>query len=219
MKKQTVIQAIRDTGVIAILRGVPHNRLLPLADALYQGGIRVIEVTANSEDYLSGIRTLRRHFNDRMQIGAGTILNPMMAQQVIDAGADFVLAPDLNPAVVTTVHEQKRLMIPGIASPSEAIQAHRLGVDLLKLFPASSLGASYIKDLLGPLNHATIIAVGGVNLSNVKEFARAGAFAVGIGSELNDRSRIAGEDWKGISEAATRFIAEFAAGKSINKST
>lgn len=214
MKKQTVIHAIRDTGVIAILRGVPYNRLLPLADALYQGGIRVIEVTANSDDHLAGIRALRAHFNGQMQIGAGTILNPMMAQLSIDAGADFVLAPDFNPAVVATVHEHQRLMIPGIASPSEAMQAHRLGVDLLKLFPAAALGVAYLKDLLGPLNHAAVIPVGGVNFSNVQAFARAGAFAVGVGGELTDKERIAQQEWAAISDNAARFIAEFSAGKS-----
>ncbi|WP_213992933.1 bifunctional 4-hydroxy-2-oxoglutarate aldolase/2-dehydro-3-deoxy-phosphogluconate aldolase [Sodalis sp. dw_96] len=213
MKKFEVINAIRDTGIIAIMRGVPHDCLLPLADALYQGGIRVIEVTANSLDHLSGIRALNAHFGSRMQIGAGTILNPVMAQLAIDAGADFILAPDFNPAVVTLVHEHQRLMIPGIATPSEAMQAHRLGVDLLKLFPAGALGIAYLKDLLGPLNHAAIIPVGGINQGNVQAFSRAGAFAVGVGGELTRRKVVEQEDWTALSALAARFIQEFAAGK------
>ncbi len=215
MKKQTVINAIRDTGIIAIMRGIPNDSLLPLAEALFQGGIRVIEVTANSADHLEGIRALSTHFASRMQIGAGTILNPMMAQLAIDAGADFILSPDFNPAVVMSVHEQQRLIIPGIATPSEAMQAHRLGVDLLKLFPAGALGVAYLKDLLGPLNHAAIIPVGGVNHSNVQAFSRAGAFAVGIGGELTRRKAIDQENRMVISALAARFIQEFAAGKLI----
>lgn len=143
MIKHRVIRAIEETGMIAIVRGVAPEGILPLARALHDGGIRVIEVTCNSTRHLESISALKQEMSDKMFVGAGTVINPVMAQLVLDAGADFVLSPDFNPDVVTMVHEKQRLMIPAVMTPSEILQACRLGVDLLKLFPANSLGVNY----------------------------------------------------------------------------
>ncbi|MDR1828053.1 MAG: bifunctional 4-hydroxy-2-oxoglutarate aldolase/2-dehydro-3-deoxy-phosphogluconate aldolase [Methylobacteriaceae bacterium] len=209
MLKQHVIEVIEKNGIIAIARGSSTDEVLAVAEALHAGGIRVFEVTCNSPGFLDSIKALKESFGDRMQIGAGTVTNPVLAELVLQAGADFVLAPDFDPAVIAAVHEKKRLMIPSVTTPTEVIQAHRLGVDLLKLFPASGLGPSYLKDLLGPFPEAALIPVGGISLDNLAAFARAGAFAFGVGGSLLKKTWIDGEDWAALSREAEKYVAAF----------
>ncbi|CRY56389.1 MULTISPECIES: bifunctional 4-hydroxy-2-oxoglutarate aldolase/2-dehydro-3-deoxy-phosphogluconate aldolase [Yersinia] len=213
MIKQKVIQAIEDTGIIAIARHITPEQVLPLAQALYDGGIRVIEVTCNTSGFLPCIEMLSAEFSDKMYVGAGTVLNPIMAQLVINAGANFVLAPDFNPEVVKIVHEHQRLMIPAVVTPSEMLQACRMGIDLLKLFPANALGVNYLKEIRGPLDNLDLIAVGGITLANTADFAKAGAFAVGVGSELINKQMIADGNWQGLTELADNFVTTFRQGK------
>jgi len=192
MIKHRVIGAIEETGIIAIVRGVAPEGILPLASALYDGGIRVIEVTCNSTRHLESISALKQEMGDKMYVGAGTVINPVMAQLVLDAGADFVLSPDFNPDVVSMVHEKQRLMIPAVMTPSEILQACRLGVDLLKLFPANSLGVNYMKEIQGPLDNLSLIRVG---------------------SALTNKAWIARGDWGAIAQQAKAFIHTFHDGK------
>lgn len=213
MIKQKVIQAIEDTGIIAIARHITPEQVLPLAQALYDGGIRVIEVTCNTSGFLQCIEMLSAEFSNKMYVGAGTVLNPIMAQLVLNAGANFVLAPDFNPEVVQIVHEHQRLMIPAVVTPSEMMQACRMGIDLLKLFPANALGIDYIKEVRGPLDNLALIAVGGVTLANTADFAKVGAFAVGVGSELINKQMIADGNWQGLTELANNFVTTFRQGK------
>lgn len=209
MDKWKVMNAIEQTGIIAIVRGTGEKEILQIANALYDGGIRVIEVTCNTPGYLRMIETLAAEMGNKMFIGAGTVLNAITAQLVIDAGAQFVLAPDLNPEVIELMNEKCKLVIPGVATPTEIIQAHRLGVDVVKLFPAGALGVRYLREILGPLNGTSIIPVGGVNLDNVADFAQAGAFAVGVGGELVDKNAIAEGNYSAIKEKAKKFIWAF----------
>ena len=209
MIKHRVIHAIEQTGLIAIVRGIEPESVLPLAEALYAGGVEVIEVTCNSTRYLESITALKTKMGDKMKVGAGTVINPVMAQLVIDAGADFVLSPDFNPDVVSMVHEKQRLMIPAVMTPSEILQAWRLGVDLLKLFPANSLGIDYLKEIQGPLDNLALIPVGGITLENTASFAQAGAFAVGVGSALTNKQWVKDGEWGKITRQAEAFIRAF----------
>lgn len=209
MIKHRVIHAIEQTGLIAIVRGIDPESVLPLAEALYAGGVEVIEVTCNSTRYLESITALKTKMGDKMKVGAGTVINPVMAQLVIDAGADFVLSPDFNPDVISMVHEKQRLMIPAVMTPSEILQACRLGVDLLKLFPANSLGIDYLKEIQGPLDNLALIPVGGITLENTASFARAGAFAVGVGSALTNKQWVNDGEWEIITRQAEAFIRAF----------
>ena len=210
MDKWDVVRCIKSTGIVAILRGTQTEELQKIADALYEGGVRAIEVTCNTKGYLGMIETLSNTMKDKMIIGAGTVLSPVTAQLVIDAGAEFVLAPDLNREVVQQVHQNRKFAIPGVTTPSEIMDAYRMGVDVVKLFPAGALGARYLKDLRGPLSNAAIIPVGGINLENLSEFVQAGAFAFGIGSELIDKKAIAGGDFSIITQKAKAYIETFA---------
>lgn len=207
--KSKVFRCIEETGIVAVVRGTKPGEILSVAQALYDGGIRAVEVTCNTKGYLHMIEALSEAFSGRMFIGAGTVLSPAAAQMVMDAGANFVLAPNLDLEVVQMVHQQGKLMIPGVTTPSEAVTAYRMGVDIIKLFPAGTLGPRYVKDILGPLNHALIMPVGGITLTNLPEFMKAGAFAFGVGSELVDKTAIAAGNFTAITEKARLFIDAF----------
>lgn len=209
MEKYNVIQAVKETGIVAIVRGTRPEEAVNIANALYEGGIRAIEVTCNTKGYLGMIEALAETVGDKMYVGAGTVLTPAAAQLVIDAGARFVLAPNLDEEVVRTVHQAGKLMIPGVATPTEIIQAARLGVDVVKLFPAGALGAKYLKDVRGPINNISIMPVGGINVGNIGEFVKAGAFAFGVGGELVDKAAIEAKEYQVLTEKAKTFIATF----------
>jgi len=209
MEKYTVYKTVQETGIVAIVRGTKAEEILKLAGALYAGGIRAIEVTCNTKGYLSMIDALTGTMAGKMAIGAGTVLDAATAKMVIDAGAQFVLAPNLNKDVVQLVHQYGKLAIPGVATPSEIVEAYRLGVDIVKLFPAGALGARYLKDVRGPLNHVAIMPVGGITLENIPEFVKAGAFAFGIGGELVDKQALTEGNFAAITAKARAFIGAF----------
>lgn len=213
MLKQRVIKTIQETGVISIARGIDVETVVPVARALLKGGIRVFEVTCNTAGVMDSIKILKKEFGSDMWIGAGTVTNPVLAQLVLDAGADFVLAPNFDPDVIMTVHERCRLMIPSVTTPTEVVKAHRLGVDLLKLFPASGLGPAYLKDLRGPFENAALIPVGGISLDTIEAFVKAGAIAVGTGSQLLKKSFIENRQWDALTEEAAKYVTAFKAHK------
>ncbi|QWU16108.1 2-dehydro-3-deoxyphosphogluconate aldolase / (4S)-4-hydroxy-2-oxoglutarate aldolase [Paenibacillus sophorae] len=206
MEKWKVIRTIEETGIIAIVRGTKPQEMMRIASALYNGGVKVIEVTCNTPGYLGMIEQLAGEMGEKMIIGAGTVLNAATAQSVIDAGATFALAPDLNPEVIKALHEKNRLIIPGVATPTEMVQAQRLGVELMKLFPAGALGARFLKEVRGPLADIRFIPVGGINLGNIGEFAEAGAVAFGIGGELVNKSLIDSGNYSELTNRAESFI-------------
>jgi 2-dehydro-3-deoxyphosphogalactonate aldolase len=189
--------------VIAILRGVTPATVLPVCEALVAGGVRFIEVTLNSPDPFSSIRKavdqLAAH---GVHIGAGTVLLPDEVDRVVDAGGTYIISPNMDPAVIRRTRERGLISIPGFLTPSEAFAALAAGADLLKCFPAGSLGAGYIKDLKAVLP-ASIIAVGGVDSGNIREYLQNGAAGVGVGSSLYKPNRSAQE----IRQAAASLMA------------
>ncbi len=211
MEKYDVFKIVKETGIVAIVRGTQADDIIRLADALHAGGIRAIEVTCNTKGYLSRIEALTTSMAGQMAVGAGTVLDTATAKLVIDAGAQFVLAPNLNQEVVQLVHQYGKMAIPGVATPTEIMEAYRLGVDIVKLFPAGALGARYLKDVRAPLSHAAIMPVGGITLDNLPEFVKAGAFAFGIGGELVDKKALAEGNYSAITAKAQAFIRTFAA--------
>jgi len=176
------IQHILDHKIVAILRGMPPKEIIPIASALYDGGIRILEITLNSEDALPVIEQLSHTFKDRMLIGAGTVLNTKDANNAIDAGASFIISPSLDIAVIKTAKDAGVVSIPGAFTPTEILHAHNNGADIVKVFPC--LDAAYIKNILAPLNHIKVMPTGGIDASNIKTFAATGAVSFGIGSAL-----------------------------------
>jgi 2-dehydro-3-deoxyphosphogalactonate aldolase len=193
-------------GVIAILRGVTPAEVLAVGRALFDGGIRVIEVPLNSPEPFASIERLAHAFGGEALIGAGTVLSEADVDRVADAGARLVLAPNFDARVVQRTKARGLLAMPGVATPSEGFAALEAGADALKLFPAELLGPPVLKAWRSVFAPATpMFAVGGIGEHNLVAFKRAGATGAGIGSslyapgalpqQLLDRARILVELW------------------------
>jgi len=172
---------IEASRVIAILRGDFSNLFGQIAHILAEAGIRAMEVTMNSPSALDGIRQMKEATGEACLVGAGTVLNEQQAEAAIAAGAEFIVAPNTNPRVIAHCLAHSVCVIPGAYTPTEILQAQSLGAPLIKLFPAD---LTYFKALRGPLNDVPFVVTGGVSLENAGAFLRAGAVAVGIGSQL-----------------------------------
>lgn len=197
--RETVIQTVLDSRIIAIVRGsIPDYRRL--AQALFDGGIRAVEVTfdqanpGSAAETAAAIHTLREAMDRKMAVGAGTITSPRLAVLARDAGAEFIVTPNTNPAVIETARALDMAVMPGALTPSEILQAYGYGADFVKIFPASALGPAYIKAIRGPINHIPLLAVGGISEANIAAFLSAGCTGAGVGGNLVNRTWIqAGE--------------------------
>lgn len=179
----TTIQQIKTHRVVAILRGCDPAHTLPIVEALYAGGIRLLEITLNSRDALTAISETSKEWGNQLVVGAGTVLTPDEAHSAIDAGATFILSPSLDIPTIQRTKELGAVSIPGAFTATEILTAWRNGADMVKVFPAS-VGPNYFRDLRGPLPHIPLMPTGGVNLENIRQFQKAGAAAYGIGSAL-----------------------------------
>ena len=176
---------IESNVVVAVMRGAfPPEVALDLANVLVHEGINSFELTMNSEQPIEAMRALKAEFGDDVAVGMGTVLSTDVARQALDAGADFVVSPVFQPAVVELVQQAGRLMVPGVATPTEAVMAWEMGVPLLKLFPIGALGLSYFNAMFGPLDHMKFMCNGAIDAENAQQFLHAGAVAVGIGGWL-----------------------------------
>lgn len=210
--RENTIREIESNKIIVILRSIGKEKLIPLAEALYSGGIRLIEVTFSVEarpsdaETAENIKMLAEHFAGRMQIGAGTVLNEEQVELVKKAGGSFIISPDTKPAVIKKTRECGLVSIPGAMTPTEILAASEAGADFVKLFPVSVLGAEYIKAVKAPLRHVKLLAVGGVGEENIRDYLSAGASGVGIGASLTDRALIAAGRFEVITENAKRCV-------------
>jgi 2-dehydro-3-deoxyphosphogluconate aldolase / (4S)-4-hydroxy-2-oxoglutarate aldolase len=196
---------ILEYKIVAILRGIKPGDVLPVANALHKGGIRLIEVTLNSEDAILGIELLNKALADSMVIGAGTVLSETDGRAAIQAGAKFLISPHTDAGVIRITKDQNLVSIPGAYTASEVVQANKYGADIIKIFPVSS--PDYLKSLLAPLNHIKMMAVGGVNLNNIRQYKEAGAVAFGIGSSLVNNASVIDETYlKQLTEKARDYI-------------
>ena len=183
-------ELILEKKIIAIVRGVDQCALLPLAKALYAGGIRLVEITFDQsgacpeEKTAEGISLLSHEMRGKMEVGAGTVLTKEQVQLAKDAGAGYIISPDTNPEVIRETKRLKMLSLPGAFTPSEAQRAYAAGADFVKLFPIGSMGIDYIKAILAPLCHIPVLAVGGVDEKNMPEYLKIGVCGFGIGSTL-----------------------------------
>ena len=169
--------------IVAILRGCAPERVMDIVAALADGGVRLLEITLNSPGALDLIREVAGRMGDRLLVGAGTVLTPAEAELAIDAGAKFILSPSLDVETIQVTKELGAVSVPGAFTATEILMAWRNGADIVKVFPAS-VGASYLRDIRGPLPQIRLMPTGGVNLNNIREFRAAGAVAYGIGSAL-----------------------------------
>ncbi len=208
-RNMSTLTNITENRVIAIIRGLSPERVLEVAEALYAGGIRILEITMNSEEPLAAIRQVKDALGDRMTIGAGTVLDADMAAAAVDAGATFVLSPIVDADVIRMTKELGAVSIPGAYTPTEIYSAFKLGADLIKVFPATSPG--YIRELAGPLPQIPLLPTGGITPQNIKDFSDAGAVGFGIGSALvNAKQPITAQSLETITEKAKQFVAAIA---------
>ena len=200
------LERILDHKIVAIIRGAEPGDVINIAKALYDGGIRILEITMNSANPLKVIEEVADEFGDRMVIGAGTVLDPETARSAISAGAEFILSPIVNSKTIEMTKSHGAIAVPGAYTATEIVHAYRCGGDIIKVFPARP-GPAYIKDLLGPLPHIPLLPTGGINLDNIKEFKKAGAVGFGIGSSLVDTTRqITDEYLQALTEKAKKFV-------------
>lgn len=207
-----ILNRIIEQKLIAIVRGIESSKMLKLIEALHQGGISCIEVTFDqtSEQGISNtiesIELLKTNFAEQITLGAGTVMSVEQVKTAKQAGASFILSPNTDIDVIRTTKELDLVSMPGAFTASEAVCAWRAGADVIKLFPISQLGTSYIKALRGPLGHMQFSAVGGVNEHNAKEFLQAGACCLGIGGNLVDKSLIAAGNFEEIKRLAAVYV-------------
>ena len=208
MDKHDVQQGIVDSGVTAVLRGIDEDDIVPVAEAVHAGGVRALEVTADAKRCSEMIAAADRALDGTDAIvGAGTVMDAAAARNVIEAGAEFVLAPNLDTDVIDVCNREQVLAVPGVMTPTEAAAAMEAGADLLKMFPASTVGPGHIGALQGPLGDVPVMPTGGVGTDNVADYFEAGAVAVGAGSALVDYDAVERGDWDGVRESAAEFVA------------
>ena len=212
MMREQIINTIEKEKIIVIVRGVEKEKLIPLAEAMYLGGIRLLEVTysangkVSDEETAENISILAKRFEGRMYIGAGTVLTEKQVELTAKVGGGFIISPDTCPEVIRKTRELGLVSMPGALTPSEMQIAHRNGADFVKLFPITNLGASYVKAVKAPLSHLKILAVGGVDENNIAEYLKAGINGFGLGSNIVDKKKIAENDWAGITNLAKKYV-------------
>lgn len=198
---------IEASGIVAIIRGTDPDTAIETVDALRRGGVSVVEVTANTEGVLEMLRDVTSSFaDDEVLVGAGTVLDSETARATMLAGAEFVVTPSFDAETVQTANRYGAPSIVGIATPTEAVDAYTAGADMVKVFPASTLGPGFVSALQGPLGHIPMVPTGGVSLDNVGSFFEAGASAVGVGSSLVDNDAVERGAFDEITDNARAFV-------------
>lgn len=204
--KEQLLQTIADTGIVAVLRAPSREILLDISQALLAGGIPAIEVTMTTPKAIAAIEMLADKFGDQAVVGVGTVLDPATARDAIAAGAQFVVSPVFDPAIIQTTKRYGKISIPGAFTPTEILNAWSHGADVVKIFPSTVLGPGFIRDILAPLPQLKLTPTGGVDLKNVADWIKAGAVFVGAGSSLVSKDALAKKDWPSITATARTFI-------------
>jgi 2-dehydro-3-deoxyphosphogluconate aldolase/(4S)-4-hydroxy-2-oxoglutarate aldolase len=214
MTRSDVTKAIESLGVVAVIRMQDPARLRAVLDAIAAGGVRAIEVTMTVPRAIEMIREIAPTLPADVWFGAGTVLNADTAARVIDAGARFVVSPVLRRDVIEACHARDVPAMPGCLTPTEILDAWDAGADIVKVFPATTFGPGYLKDVRAPLPRVKLMPTGGVTLDNAGEWIRAGAVAVGVGSALLDSAAIAAGNYSVLEANARRIVASVAAARS-----
>lgn len=204
---RTVRDRIVEGGVIAVLRGVDEDDVVPVARAIHDAGVDALELTADGTRTRERIVAVDRELAETdAVVGVGTVLDAATAQSAIDAGASFVVSPHVDPDVVCTCNRHGVLSAAGVMTPTEAVTAMDAGADVLKMFPASTVGPGHVGALRGPLGDIDVIPTGGVSADDVGAFFDAGAAAVGAGGAILDAEAIADGDMDRVRETAAAFV-------------
>ncbi len=209
MPRKEIVQNISALGVVAVIRLHDAKKIFNVVDAIRQGGIKVIEITMTVPNAVGLIKELATSISSDIIVGAGTVTDAKTAGLVMNAGAQFVVSPILNTEIIQLCNAADTACMPGCYTPTEIFTAWNAGADVVKVFPATSLGPKYFKDIAGPFPQIKMIPTGGVTIDNVGEWIAAGAVAVGIGSDLLDKKAIEEERYDILTERAARMYSNF----------
>lgn len=207
-----IINKIEKEKLIIVVRGVEKDKLIPLTRAMYDGGVRILEVTYSAngkvtdEETAENIAMLNNEFGDKMYIGAGTVLTEKQVELTHSAGGKFIISPDTCIDIIKKTKELGMVSIPGALTPTEIQTAHKAGADFVKLFPVTNLGPKYVKAIKAPLSNVKILAVGGIDENNMQEYLKVGVAGFGVGSNITDKKMIEENDWAGITELAKKYV-------------
>ena len=206
-KREAALESIRRIGIVPVIRAQTADAAFAVAEALIGAGLAIAEVTMTVPGALDVITSILKRFGDRVLVGAGTVTDAATTQRAIDAGATFVVTPCLVTAVIDAARRADVAVLPGALTPTEVFEAHRHGGDMVKVFPAQSVGgAAYLRALRGPFPTIPLVPTGGVTLDTVRDLFDAGAAAVGVGGELISRDALARRDYGAIATLATQFL-------------
>ncbi len=207
MTKAEVIQQIKDTGVIPVVRATTADEAMRAIDAIREGGISVLEITMTVPGAIKVIEQVSKRYGKDALVGAGTVLDPEIAEACISSGARFVVSPALNLETIACCRRLDVPVMPGALTPTEVVQAWNAGADFVKVFPAGAVGgASYLKALKAPLPQIELVPTGGVTIVTAADFIRAGAAALGVGTDLVDIKALREGQAAHITERAKQFL-------------
>jgi len=210
MKREEALEFILKTKVIAVIRMADTEKLFQVIETIRIGGIRAIEITMTVPNALDIIKTMARKKSSDVLLGAGTVLDGDTAAAAIKAGADFLVSPITNFEMIAVCRKLETFVAPGALTPTEIVAAWQHGADIVKVFPATSVGPKYFKDLKGPLPQIRLMPTGGVSVENAKEFIDSGACCVAIGTALLDKNAIAENRWDVLTQKARQLIESLA---------
>lgn len=192
--------------IVGIIRNLSFDVVSKILPIYISSGLKNIEITMNTPFADEIIKFAIQKYKGQLNIGAGTVCNTNDLKIALEAGAQFIVTPILDKEVVKTCVSSNIPVFPGAFTPTEIYQAWRMGASMVKVYPATSLGPEYIKDVKAPLNQIKLMPTGGINLENIQDFINAGADALGIGSQLFDKTLIKNEDWHGLELHFKKYI-------------
>ena len=206
MDKQAILKRIADLGLLAVLRAPDPAGARRAVDALVEAGVLGIEITYSTPDAASVIADVKQSYADEVLVGAGTLITQAQVAEAAEAGASYLVSPGLDDEVVASMQTTSLPAMAGVLTPTEVMRGVRLGLDVMKLFPGSLGGPSYLRSLRGPFPDVPFMPTGGVSADNVGDWMAVGAIALGAGSELASVDDISSGDFAGIREKGRRFL-------------
>lgn len=202
------IKEFSEKKIIVVCRGIAEEEIVNVAKALYDGGVRFMEVPFNQADPSSfestakKIELVKEAFGDKMHVGAGTVITMEQFEIAKGAGAEIIVSPTMEEDVITATKEAGLISMPGCATPSEMTKAYKLGADLIKLFPSSVVNLKVIKEISVPLNHLPLVCFGGVTAENIEDILATGVIGVGMASSILDKQALKDKDYAKITALA-----------------
>lgn len=205
-----VVEDIKENGVVAVVRSAKIENISEIGSALLAGGLKIIEVTAETPNIVAILEKLTKDFGDELLIGAGTVLDPETARMMLLAGAKFIVSPTLNIETIKMTKRYGAISIPGALTPTEVLTAYENGADIVKVFPGNVFGPDYIKSIHGPLPHIPLMITGGIDATNMTDYFLKGAVSVGIGGSLvNPNELNTPKDYIALTEVTRNYINKF----------